>query len=198
MLIVVRHGRTDANAAGLLQGHLDRPLDVYGRAQAAAAGPVLAGVDRIVVSPLLRARETAEQIALASGAEVEVDERWIELDYGDYDGQSLRDVPATIWQRWRSDPDFVPPGGESISQMAERVAAGADALAAEAVDHDIAVVTHVGPIKSAVAWALGVGPETFWRTHVATASIHRIDIGPRGPVLHSFNETGHVPPAPLV
>ena len=60
MLILVRHGRTEANAGGLLQGRLDLPLDDLGRAQAAAAGKALTGASRVVSSPLLRTRQTAE------------------------------------------------------------------------------------------------------------------------------------------
>ena len=93
LLTLVRHGRTEANAANLLQGRVDNDLDHVGRAQAAALGPALAriaAVDRIVASPLVRARRTAEAIAThLSIAEVEIDERWIELDYGDWDGKPM-------------------------------------------------------------------------------------------------------------
>jgi broad specificity phosphatase PhoE len=193
VLIIVRHGRTDANAAGLLQGHLDRPLDPHGVEQAQAIAEVLAGVDRILTSPLTRARQTAAAIAERGGQEVSVDERWIELDYGIYDGVPLAEVPSPTWARWRSDPDFAPPGGESLNQLGARVRLACEALVAEAAESDIAVVSHVSPIKASIAWALDVGPDTSWRTHVATASIHRIAIGPRGPALHSFNETWHLP-----
>ena len=57
---------------------------------------------------------------------------------------------------------------------------------------DVVVVSHVSPIKAAVAWALGVGTEAGWRTHLDTASITRVVIGPHGPLLRSFNETGHL------
>ena len=91
VLIVVRHGRTEANASGLLLGRrLDPALDDLGRRQAAALGRRAARRARVVSSPLRRTRETAE----AFGRPVEVDERWIELDYGELDGTPLRDVPA--------------------------------------------------------------------------------------------------------
>ena len=63
------------------------------------------------------------------------------------------------------------------------------ALAARAADHDVAVVTHVSPIKAAVAWALGAGIEIAWRSHLSPASVSRIDIRRNGPVLTAFNET---------
>jgi broad specificity phosphatase PhoE len=85
--------------------------------------------------------------------------------------------------------------------LGARVRAACEALSADAkdADGDVVVVTHVSPIKAALAWALGVGEEVAWRTFVAPASITRIGFGPRGPVLHSFNEVAHLatPPRPL-
>ena len=101
-------------------------------------------------------------------------------------------MAAEDWRAWRADPAFVPPGGESLVTLQDRVAAACDELVQECADTDVAVVTHVSPIKAAVSWALGTGPETTWRMHVAQASISRIRMGPNGPVLASFNEVGHL------
>jgi len=76
VLVIVRHGRTDHNAAGLLLGRLDPPLDPLGRDQAAALAAALGPVDRVIASPLRRATETAS----AFGRPIEIDERWIEVD----------------------------------------------------------------------------------------------------------------------
>ena len=189
MLILVRHGRTAFNAAGKLVGRLDPPLDEVGRAQAAAIGDALKGVDRVVSSPLLRARQTAEYI----GTPVEVDDRWIEVDYGEYDGMVLGSPEAAaLWEAWRSDVSIVPPGGESLEQMGQRVVSALDELLPAVVESDIAVVSHVSPIKAAVSYVLGAGPETAWRSHLDPASISRITISPRGAVLRTFNETWHL------
>jgi broad specificity phosphatase PhoE len=189
VLILVRHGRTAFNAAGKLVGRLDPPLDEVGMAQAAAIGEALKGVDRVISSPLLRARQTAEHI----GAPVEIDERWIEVDYGEFDGTLLGSPgAAALWQAWRSDVSIVPPGGESLEQMGVRVASAIEELIPQAADMDIAVVSHVSPIKAAVSWVLGAGPETAWRSHLDPASISRITISPRGPLLRTFNETWHL------
>ncbi len=72
---------------------------------------------------------------------------------------------------------------------AARVRQACDELWPEAVDDDIVVVTHVSPIKAAVAWALGVGDETSWRMFVDLASVSRIGVGRSGPSLRTFNET---------
>ena len=188
MLIVVRHGRTTANREGRLLGRLDVDLDGVGRRQAAAVAAAIGPVDRIVSSPLARTRQTAE----AWGADVEVDDRWIELDYGEYDGVPMRDVDVDVWTRWRADPHFAPPRGESLAALGERVRSACDDLVAAAVDEDVVVVTHVSPIKAAAAWALGVGDEVAWRMYVAPASVMRIGVTPRGTSLHAFNIVEHL------
>jgi len=188
VLIVVRHGRTAANAAARLLGHLDVALDEVGAAQAQTLAAAVGPVDRVVSSPLIRTRQTAAVF----GTEVETDDRLMELDYGDYDGMALSDVPSELWERWRTDPDFAPPGGESLVALRLRVTAALDDLSEAARIQTIVVVAHVSPIKAAVAWALGVGDEVTWRMFVRPASITRIAITDRGPVLHSFNEVAHL------
>ena len=153
-LVVVRHGRTAANAAGLLLGRLDVDLDALGRRQAvalAAAVTASSGPIRTVVSsPLRRAVETAE----AFGLPVEVDERFIEVDYGDWDGRPLSEVPPEVWSEWRSDPHFSPTAGESLHGVAARVDEACRDWAARAGDGSVVVATHVSPVKAAVAGAV--------------------------------------------
>ena len=195
MIVVARHGRTAANAGGLLLGRADPPLDAEGDRQAAALGAACAGLDvaRVVTSPLGRCRSTADAIAeVLGGVPVEVDERWIELDYGELDGVPFAELPAELWAAWRADIEWCPPGGESLAALGRRVRAGADALVAEARDRDVVVVSHVSPIKAAVAWALGVGDEITWRMWVAPASITRIGFSGPLPSLRSFNELAHL------
>jgi broad specificity phosphatase PhoE len=188
-LYIVRHGRTAANAGGLLLGRADPELDDTGRAQAASLAAVVPSPSRVVSSPLARCRATAA----AFGADVEVDERWIELDYGDWDQMPIADVPRDDWARWRADLDFRPPAGETLRELGVRVRAACDDLAADAVDGDVVVLTHVSPYKAALAWALGVGDEISWRLHVVPASVSRIGVRPTGPVLLTFNEQAHLP-----
>jgi broad specificity phosphatase PhoE len=206
MLILARHGRTEANARGVLLGRADPGLDDEGVQQADRLGTGLAGLDvvRVVSSPLGRCRASADVIAAAlrsaggaaGGADVkldvEVDERWIELDYGVLDGMPLAEVPAESWARWRADVSWAPDGGESLATLGERVRAACDDLVADAADADVVVVSHVSPIKAAVAWALGVGDEVAWRMWVAPASITRIGVTAGHPSLRSFNELGHL------
>lgn len=198
MIVLVRHGQTEANASGLLQGHVDLPLTELGRRQAAAAAAAVPAGARVVCSPLRRAVETAELLAVAmtvARPPIEVDERWIELDYGEYDGRPLGEVPAEVWDRWRTDPDFAPPGGESLRSCGRRVREACEDLAAGGAGPDapdVVVVSHVSPIKAAVAWALGVDDTTAWRMFLDVAAVCRLGAGPRGPSLLSFNDRAHL------
>lgn len=187
MLYVVRHGETAPNAAGLLVGRSDPLLTERGRAQAAMLAATLPAPDRVVSSPLRRARETAA----AFGRVVEVDDRWIELDYGTLEGADPASVSAETWARWRQDPDHAPGGGETLSALGVRVRGACEDLIAAAdlrAGRTVVVVTHVSPVKAAISWALGVEERVAWRLWVEDAGVTRIEIGPDGPVLRSFNE----------
>jgi broad specificity phosphatase PhoE len=147
----------------------------------------VAGAVRVISSPLARTRQTADLL----GPPVTVDERWIEIDYGAYEGTPLGDVPSEVWARWRADPSFRPQGGESLTDVGRRVRAGCEELLAsgEAAAADVVVVSHVSPIKAAVAWALNVGDEVAWRMFLDVASVCRITTSGRGPSLRTYNET---------
>jgi broad specificity phosphatase PhoE len=190
MILLIRHGQTAANAAGLLLGRDDPPLTDLGRRQAAASARALTGVTRVVTSPLHRARETAEAFRLP--VPIEVDDRWTELDYGVFDGRPAAEVPSETWRQWRRDASYAPPGGESLAALGVRVRDACEHLAGDEGEGDVAVVSHVSPIKAAVAWALGVDDTVAWRMFLDVASISRVAIGAQGPSLRSYNETHHL------
>ena len=168
---------------GRLQGRLDLPLDEVGLQQAALLTKVVHGVDRVVCSPLLRARQTADVFGIAPS----IDERWMEVDYGDLEGCPIVDVPRETWRRMLTEPRFSPPGGESLEEMSDRVVAALADLLEEARSRHVVVVTHATPVKAAMAWALGAPLDTIWRSHVDQASVTRIIIRERGPALSVFN-----------
>ena len=192
VLILVRHGQTEANEQGLLLGRADPPLTDTGYDQARALAAALPTGARIVSSPLIRARQTAAVLAAGSpgagSGAVEVDQRWIEMDYGNLDCRPASALDATSWKAWRADPAFVPAGGESLASVGERVREACEALAADAAYRDVVVVSHVSPIKAAVAWAMGVGDEVAWRMFLSDAAVSRIDTSGPTPLLLTFND----------
>ena len=188
MLILVRHGESTGNAAGLLLGRTDAPLTDRGRRQAAALAPLVAGATRVIASPLRRAVETARALDLPCP---------IEVDYGELDARPLDEVPREVWAAWRADPGYRPAGGESLADASLRVDDACAELFARADEGargpgDVVVVSHVSPIKAAVCWALGLGPEASWRLHLATASLTTVRWGAGHPVLERFNAVGVV------
>jgi probable phosphoglycerate mutase len=189
VLYLVRHGRTDANASGLLQGRLDPPLDELGHRQAAAIAERIGPVDEVIASSLVRAQDTAHYF----GDDVVTDDRWIELAYGEYEGVAVGEVPPEVWQSWRTNREFATKGGESFGSLDARVREACEELAGRLSGRDIVVVSHVSPIKSAVSWALNATMEIMFHCHLSQASLCRVDIGRFGPLLHSFNEQATVP-----
>jgi broad specificity phosphatase PhoE len=137
-LFLARHGRTRLNAAGVLRGHLDPPLDSIGRFQALVLADVLAhqGLVSIVSSPLLRARETAEPIGLRTGLPVEIDERLIDRDYGCWAGRSKDEVIA----RWGSLDDA--PEIEPTKSVVDRTMAALTEVCDRFSDGTVLVVSH--------------------------------------------------------
>ena len=136
---------------------------------------------------------TAERLSSLYGVPVEIDDRWVEVDYGEYDGRLLGEVPAEVWTQWRTNPAFRPPGGESLAEAGARVRSACEELLAPGGDArgdgKVVVVSHVSPIKAAACWALGLGDEGAWRLYLANASVTTIAWGPGGPVLRGYNHT---------
>ena len=181
---LLRHGQTDFNAQGRLQGRIDNPLNDAGFQQAQKAAEAIGPIDKIISSPLRRAIQTAE----AFNMEIEIDENWIELDYGDWDGAHLKTISKETWFEWKSNPSFKPPKGESLEILGERVQLSLEKIKKNTSQH-LLIVTHVSPIKAAVAWTLGVGDSVGWRTRLDTASYTQIQIDSSTPVLLKFNHT---------
>ncbi len=127
--VLVRHGETAWNRTGQHTGHTDLPLTDDGRAQADTLGPRLAGygIERVVASPLARARETAERAGL--GLPLELDPDLMEWHYGRAEGRTKADLRAELpgWDIWRDGP----PDGEPIAALVARAERAHARLAAD-------------------------------------------------------------------
>jgi broad specificity phosphatase PhoE len=157
-LILVRHGESEWNEAGRVQGQADPGLTARGREEARRLARLVRAErpELVVCSDLRRAADTA---ALVAGDSAEPDPRWRESAMGDWTGRDVDELwadPAGRFAAWR-EGRATPPGGETWEQMCARVAAAARDLAARGVARAL-VVTHGGPVRAACAVLTGLGP----------------------------------------
>jgi broad specificity phosphatase PhoE len=184
---LARHGQTAYNLEGRFQGQLPVPLDETGRAQAAELAERAAGYGfrALWCSPLLRARETADVVALKIGLEPIEDARLMETDAGEWTDRSFAEVRSGAPHQFDAfavgDPDFAFPGGESFAQQQERVSA-----ALQDVERDprpVLVVCHGMVIRAALASRAGERVARFERVPNAAlvpldpAEAERADLG---------------------
>ena len=198
MTLLLRHGQTPMSVQKRYAGRSDVPLTDVGVQQAAAAAKRLASADLgvIVTSPLLRAVQTAQEVASVTGAAVVTDDGFRETDFGAWEGLTF----AEVRERWPSEattwlagPDAAPPGGESFTDVSTRVTAALHRVLADRDGQRVLIVSHVTPIKTLVAAALLAPPAALFRMHLDVAALCEIDWYADGPaVLRSFNDTGHL------
>ena len=150
-VFVVRHGRTPLNAAGVLRGRIDTPLDDVGRAEARALGNVFRDVPLagIITSPLARARDTAAAIANSTEAHVDLDADLADRDYGEWAGHPLESVEAKFGSLDNA------PGVEQLEMFVGRVTAALMRAADRADVSPIVVVAHDAVNRHALAALVG-------------------------------------------
>jgi broad specificity phosphatase PhoE len=196
--LLLRHGQTAMSTERRFAGRGDIALTKEGTRQAASAGRRLAksSIDIIVTSPLQRARRTAEAVAEATGAAMEVDDDLIEADFGAWEGLTFAEAgqrwPAEL-SAWMTSPDAAPPDGESFAMVALRVLGALDRLLDAHRHRRTVIVSHVTPIKTLVCRALLAPPEAMFRMNLDVASLCHIDCFDNGAaLLRSLNDTGHL------
>jgi probable phosphomutase (TIGR03848 family) len=206
-VLLLRHGRTAANAGGGLAGRAPVGLDEVGRAQAAALADRLAGVPvaAVVTSPLPRCRQTVE-LALPGAAAV-ADERLIECGYGDWQGRPLKELAEDpLWPVVQQHPSaavFPGEGGEAMAAVAARAVAAvrewdARVTAQHGMDAVWLACSHGDVIKAVVADALGLHLDLFQRIVVGPTSVSAIRYTATRPFLLRLGDTGELrfePPA---
>lgn len=174
-LFLVRHAPTAATRAARFSA--DEPLDVRGRRQARALGPILGRPTRVLAAPTLCARQTAQEAGLSA----EVEEALAECDFGAWPGRTIEEVYAADpegFRAWREDPEATPHGGESLAALIDRVAAFLER--ARAVEGTTVAITHGGPVKAAVMAALASPVWSFWSIDVAPASVTELHADGQG------------------
>jgi len=147
-LILVRHGETDWNKLGKCQGISDVPLNSTGEKQAMDLALSLKDEDitAIYSSDLQRAFNTARTISEYHGIEIQIDERFREMDQGEFEGLEfthIREKYGDVLKQWREEPEFLRiPGGESLTEVQERAWLGFKSLLDKHNGRNVLVVTH--------------------------------------------------------
>ena len=177
-LILVRHGETDWNAEGRIQGMLDVPLNALGMRQAALTAAELArSIDMadMVSSDLVRTRETTTPIAEATGFEPRFDARIRERNFGVWQGKTYEEwrvLDAVGMARYNAgDPDYGPEGGETATQFLARCVSAVSDLVTISKERTLILVTHGGVVSSMVRHAQGLNPQSARTWSVPNASI---------------------------
>ena len=176
-LLVVRHGQTEFNRRGLYQGHADSALTDAGSAQARLLAPRLRSLGcspTIYCSDLGRARRTAELLA-APGSRIREDAGLRERCWGVFEGLSRAEIteryPDARTSSREANPDYTPPGGETLGELNERIVTALDRIASSHAGERVIVVTHGGVVTAFARYVLGVSQDAPRRFGIGNASL---------------------------
>ena len=167
-IVLWRHGRTEWNASGRFQGQIDIALDDLGRAQALDSARRLAALEPelLASSDLRRTRDTMAALAALTGREIQLDPRLRETFAGEWQGLTGAEIATRFpeeYKAWRAgDPLLRVGGGETRQEVAERMAAAVQDVAAKLPDDGLAVLTtHGGAARLGIAALIGMPLERF-------------------------------------
>ncbi len=194
-LYLIRHAPAAA-ASGCLVGSSDVPLSGKGQEPLAAIVPLLDGLDRWYCSPMLRTRQTLVKLQSCGLdiAEVQIDSRLREIDFGRWECKSFQDIAEQepdVIVAWQAYADFVFPEGESVKGFTRRVRELLDEFSA-ADDQRIAVMTHGGVIRTMICLALGIPESKYLLFDVQPASLTMLTLFDQGGVLNGLNIQGRL------
>ncbi|MCM2341091.1 histidine phosphatase family protein [Rhodoferax sp.] len=202
-IIAIRHGETAWNVDTRLQGHLDIALNPKGLWQAAQVARALAGesVEAIYTSDLLRAWHTARAIAQTTGAPLVASQDLRERCFGSFEGKTYVELEAQ-WPedslRWRKrEPDWAPPGGESLLALRQRISGTVAAMAVQHVGGQIVLVAHGGVMDVLYRLATGQELQAPRTWHLGNAAINRLLWTSEGLTLVGWGDTAHLEEATL-
>ncbi len=202
-LLLIRHGETDANVNGQLEGATDKPLNENGRVQAQALARRLQAEGRplhaIYSSSLTRARQTAEAVAAQCGvAPVHVEPNLSEFHLGEWDGLTLEELrnEKQLWKRMTADPHFAPPGGESAMQFGMRLVYAVRSIIGRHPGETVVIVSHGGALGTVMALLLDGKGDNWLPYMMDNCAISEVTLDPN-PRLVRLNVTDHLASKPV-
>ena len=197
-IYVVRHGETAWNREEVFRGRKDIPLNDVGIRQAERTGRFFADkeVSAIYSSPLARARQTASAISEAKGLPVKVDDAFIDMDFGEWQGRPLREVRekyADLYRLWRERPEAVQfPGGENLPQVRVRAWEGLQEVVRENPEKTVLILAHRVITKVLICAGLGLDDSHFWRIKQDTTAVNCLEYHRGFFVTSLVNDTCHL------
>lgn len=175
-LYLVRHGETEWNLKGMIQGRTDVPLSDSGRQQVRTLTPALAGsgATAIWTSPLQRARETATIIASYAHMPMTELPELAEIDCGAWEGKTVKEIVASDparYDAWLTDPAAPTPGGESFADVATRIGGVLERMQGEPDGSRLIIVSHAATIRALAAALLELPVLSVLRFVLEPASV---------------------------
>jgi len=179
LVIFMRHGQAENNVSRTLVGrHIESHLTSQGKDQAADVAKQLKSIpiDKVYVSPVIRAMETAQIVCEILGMDYEIDERLYEIELGKLVGMNYEEVTTKygdLFLRFYAehDPVLASFGVEPFAAVKQRVKSLLDDALKKHEDSNVLMVTHLDPIKAALATLLDLKPEALYRWHIRNASL---------------------------
>lgn len=197
-IYLVRHGQTAWNKEEIFRGRTDIPLDETGLKQAELAGEYFKAmvIQGVYSSPLSRAWQTAEPIALFQNLKAQPIEGIIDMSFGNWEGHALQEIeridPET-YRQWREEPHLAKlPGGESLDDVRFRAMAALEKVIEKHPGETLVLVSHRVVNKVLICGILGIDNSHFWQIAQDTAAINLIQYKKGRYILSLMNETCHL------
>jgi len=197
-VILIRHGETDWNTKQIFRGRKDIPLNEVGLVQAKAVGVSLSDIqiDAVYSSPLGRALETAKVLAESRSLEVELEEGFIDIDFGKWQGithEKVKEEYESLYEMWLKNPQMVTfPGGESLKDVRKRSIEALEKVINKHTGKMLAIVSHRVLNKVLLCSVLGLELSHFWHIKQDTCAINRFEYKDERFYLTLLNDTCHL------
>jgi len=197
-IILVRHGQTAWNKEEVFRGRIDIDLDETGVQQAKLLAKRLGElqINAVYSSPLKRALNTATHIANYHGFKVSIDDHFIDINYGDWEGKSIKEVKESftdLYQKWIKDPHLLRiPNGETLDEVRRRAVRGLNQILDKYKEGIIVIVSHRVVNKVLTCALLGLDNSSFWKIKQDTACFSIFNYENNNFTLTLHNESCHL------
>ncbi len=197
-LLIVRHGETEWNTEGRVQGHTDVALSQRGEAQAQELSRRLRNVtiDAAYSSDLSRAAETARHILADRKVKLNLTPRLRERYHGVFEGLNVDERQTRYPEQFAAslvmDLDFAPEGGENVRQTSARMAPIMDEIKSKHLEETVLIVGHGGSLRAGLVTLMGLPIEANWRFVMHNCGLSIIDTYSDNAVMRLYNDTSHL------